>query len=89
MSTSNWKGLLFGLLFSGTAGASPSLQHCLDLVLTVPSAQCAETDKSFLPLALHRCMLATLHLIALLFQPLQKVLVVLGLFSQNAVDHAA
>ena len=66
-----------------------SLQHRLDFLLTVPDAQCAETDKPFLPLALHSRVLAPLHLIALLFQLLQKRFVILRLFCKDGVDDSA
>ena len=66
-----------------------ALQHRLDLVLTIAGAQCAETDKPFLPLALHCRVLATLHLIALLFQLLQKRFVILRLFCKDGVDDSA
>ena len=66
-----------------------SLQHCLDLVLAVAGAQSAETDKAFLSLTLHRRVLATLHLIALLFQLLQKRFVIPRLFCKDGVDDSA
>ena len=55
--------------------------------LAVPCPQSAEPDESFLPCALDGGVLSAFDLIALLFQLLQKILVILGLFSQNAVDH--
>ena len=66
-----------------------SLQHCLDLVLAIAGAQCAETDKALLPCALHRCVLTTLHLIALLLQLLQKNFKVLRLLCKDGVDDSA
>ena len=66
-----------------------TLQHCLDLVLTVPGAQSSEPNKAFLPLALHRRVLATLHLISLLLQLLQKNFKVLRLFRKDGVDDSA
>ena len=57
--------------------------------LAVPCSQSAEPDESLLPCALDGGVLSAFDFIALLLQLLQKVLVVLGLFSQNVVDHAA
>ena len=66
-----------------------TLQHCLDFFLTVPGAQRSEPNKAFLPLALHRRVLSTLHLIALLLQPLQKNFKVLRLLCKDGVDDSA
>ena len=66
-----------------------ALQHRLDFLLTVPGAQSAEPDKAFLSLALHRRVLATLDLIALLLQLLQKRFVILRLFCKDGVDDSA
>ena len=66
-----------------------SLQHRLDFILTVPGAQRSEPDESFLPCALDGGVLSAFDFIALLLQLLQKVLVVLGLFIQNTIDHSA
>ena len=63
-----------------------SLQHRLDLVLAVAGTQCAETDKLFLPLALHCRMLATLDFKTLLLQLLQKCFVILRLLRKDCVD---
>ena len=57
--------------------------------LAVPCPQSAEPDESFLPCALDGGVLSAFDFIALLLQLLQKALVVLGLFSQNVVNHAA
>ena len=67
----------------------PTSQHRLDFFLTVPSTQCLETDKALLPCALDGGIFSAFDFIALLLQLLQKLLVVLGLFSQNVVDHTA
>lgn len=61
----------------------------LHLVLAIAGAQSAETDKTLLPLALHRRVLATLHLVALLLQPLQKNFKVLRLLCKDGVDDSA
>ena len=45
--------------------------------------------EAFLPLTFHRRVLATLHLIALLFQLLQKRFVILRLFCKDGVDDSA
>ena len=82
------EGLLFGLFFLVRLVLRLSLQHRLDLVLAITGTQCAETDKAFLSLAFHRRVLATLDLITLLFQFLQKIFVILGLFCKDAVDDA-
>ena len=66
-----------------------SLQHRLDLVLAITGTQCAETDKAFLSLAFHRRVLATLHLIALLLQLLQKRFVIPRFFCKDCVDDSA
>ena len=66
------EGLFFGRLFLVRMVFRLSLQHRLDLVLSIANAQCAETDKAFLSLALHRRVFAALHLIVLLLQLLQK-----------------
>lgn len=66
-----------------------SLQHRLDFILAIAGAQCAEPDKAFLPLAFHRRVLATLHLIALLLQLLQKRFVVLRLLRKDGVNNSA
>ena len=65
-----------------------ALQHRLDLVLAIACAQCAEPDKAFLPLALHRRVLAMLHLISLLLQLLQKNFKVLRLFCKDGVNNS-
>ena len=57
--------------------------------LAVPYPQSAEPDESFLPCALDGGIFSAFDFIALLLQLLQKLLVVLGLFSQNVVDHTA
>ena len=56
--------------------------------LTVPCPQSAEPDESFLPCALDGGVLSAFDFIALLLQLLQKILLVLGLFIQNTIDHA-
>ena len=66
----------------------PTSQHRLDFFLTVPSTQCLETDKALLPCALDGSVFSTLDLITLLFQFLQKIFVILGLFCKDAVDDA-
>ena len=66
-----------------------TLQHCLDFFLTVPGAQSLESNKAFLPLALYRRVLATLRLISLLLQLLQKNFKVLRLFRKDGVDDSA
>ena len=66
-----------------------ALKHRLNLILTIVGAQSAETDKPFLPLALHRRVFATLHLIALLHQLLQKDFKILRLFCKDGVDDSA
>ena len=66
-----------------------ALQHRLDLVLAIAGAQSAETDKAFLSLTLHRRVLAPLHLIALLLQPLQKNFKVLRLLCKDGVNDSA
>ena len=66
-----------------------TLQHCLDFFLTVPGAQSLESNKAFLPLALYRHVLATLRLISLLLQLLQKNFKVLRLFRKDGVDDSA
>ena len=66
-----------------------SLQHCFDLVLAIAGTQSAETDKTLLPLALHRRVLATLHLVALLYQLLKKNFKVLRLLCKDGVDDSA
>ena len=60
----------------------------LDLVLAIAGAQCAKTDKAFLPCAFDGGVFSTLDLITLLLQSLQKIFVVFGLFRQNSVNHA-
>ncbi len=60
--------------------------HRLDFIFTVSCAQCAETDKAFLPCAFDRSVLSTLDLIALLFQFLQKIFVILGLFCRRMLS---
>ena len=66
-----------------------ALQHRLDLVLTIAGAQSAEPDKALLPFSLHRRVLATLRLIALLLQFLQKDFKILRLFCKDGVDDSA
>ena len=66
-----------------------SLQHRLDFILTVPGAQRSEPNKAFLPLAFYRRVLATLHLIALLLQLLQKHFVILRLLRKDCIDDFA
>ena len=66
-----------------------SLQLCFDLVLAIAGTQSAETDKTLLPLALHRRVLATLHLVALLYQLLKKNFKVLRLLCKDGVDDSA
>ena len=66
-----------------------ALQHRLDFLLTVPGAQSAEPNKTFLPCTLDGGVLATLHLIALLLQFLQKRFVILRLFCKDGVDDSA
>ena len=65
-----------------------SCKDSFQFFLAVPYPQSAEPDKSFLPCALDGGVLSAFDLIALLLQLLQKLLVVLGFFSQNVVDHA-
>ena len=67
----------------------PTLQHSFDFFLAIADAQRAETDKAFPPLALHRRVLATLHLIALLLQLLQKRFVISRLFCKDCIDDSA
>ncbi len=57
--------------------------------LTVSCPQSTESNKSFLSCALDGGVLSAFDFIALLLQLLQKVLVVLGVFIQNTIDHAA
>ena len=57
--------------------------------LAVPCPQSAEPDESFLPCALDGGIFSAFDFIALLLQLLQKILVVLGFFIQNTIDHAA
>ena len=83
------EGLFFGRLLLMWEVFCLSLQHRLDFVLAVAGAQSAETDKPFLPLALHRRVLATLHLVALLLQFLQKRFVISRLFCKDGVDDSA
>ena len=83
------EGLFFGRLLLIGMVLCLSLQHRLDFIFTVPSAQSAETDKAFLPLALHRRVLAALHLIALLLQLLQKRFVISRFFCKDCVDDSA
>ena len=66
-----------------------SCKDSFQFFLAVPYPQSAEPDKSFLPCTLDGGVLSAFDLIALLLQLLQKVLVVLELFSQNPTDHAA
>lgn len=66
-----------------------SCKDSLQFFLAVPCSQSAEPDESFLPCALDGGVLSAFDLIALLLQLLQKLLVVLRLFSQNVVDYAA
>ena len=66
-----------------------SCKDSFQFFLAVPYPQSAEPDKSFLPCALDRGVLSAFDLIALLLQLLQKALLVLGLFSENVVNHAA
>ena len=83
------EGLFFGRLLLVRLVFRPALQHRFNLVLAIADAQCAETDKAFLPHTLHRRVLATLHLIALLLQLLQKRFVILRLFCKDGVDDSA
>ena len=83
--------LLFGQgLFGVRLVFSLAIQHRFDFFLGVSGSQCAKSDKSPLPFAFHRGMLATLHLIALLFQRIQKCSKIFELIvQQNVVDHSA
>ena len=66
-----------------------SCKDSLQFFLAVPCSQSAEPDESFLPCALDGGVLSTFDFVALPLQLLQKVLVVLGLFSQNPVNYTA
>ena len=57
--------------------------------LAVPCPQSAEPDESLLPCALDGGVLSAFDFIALLLQLLQKILVVIGLFSQSPVNYTA
>ena len=81
--------LFFGRLLLIGVVLHLSLQHRLDLVLAVACAPSSETDKSFLPLALHCRMLATLDFKTLLLQLLQKCFVILRLLRKDCVDDSA
>ena len=83
------EGLFFGRLLLVRLVFRLALQHRLDLVLTIAGAQSAEPDKALLPFSLHRRVLATLRLIALLLQFLQKCFVVPRLFCKDGVDDSA
>ena len=63
-----------------------SRNHHLQFILAVPSPQCFEAYEPFLPCALDGGVFSTLDLITLLFQFLQKIFVILGLFCKDAVD---
>ncbi len=65
-----------------------SRNHRLQFILTVPSPQRFEADEPLLPCALDGSVFSTLDLITLLFQFLQKIFVILGLFCKDAVDDA-
>jgi len=78
-----WWLFLMGMMLCLTS------QHRLDFFLAVPSTQCLETDKAFLPCTLNGSVFSTLDFIALLFQILQKIFVVGGLLLQNFVDDTA
>jgi len=62
-----------------------SRNHRLQFILTVPSPQRFEADEPLLPCALDGSVFSTLDLITLLFQFLQKIFVILGLFCKDAV----
>ena len=66
-----------------------SCKDSFQFFLAVSCPQSAKPDESFLPCALDGGVLSAFDFIALLLQLLQKVLVVIGLFSQNVIDHAA
>ena len=60
----------------------------LDFIFAVSCAQCAKTDKSFLPCAFDGSVLSSFDLIALLFQLLKKALKTCRLLvQQDAVDY--
>ena len=62
----------------------------LDFIFAVSCAQCAKTDKSFLPCAFDGSVLSSFDLIALLFQRLKKGFKVCGLLvEQDIVDYGA
>ena len=83
------EGLLFGQLLLVRLVFHLALQHRLDLILAIAGAQCTEPDKTFLPLALHRRVLATFHFISLPRQLLQKSFVISRLFCKDGVDDSA
>ena len=80
---------LFRLLLLAWTMFDFSGNHSFQFVLAVPCAQSAEPDKSLLPCALDGGVFSAFDIIALLLQLLQKILVVLGLLSQNAVNYTA
>lgn len=73
---------------SDADGVRFSRNHSLQFILTVPSPQRFEADEPLLPCALDGSVFSTLDLITLLFQFLQKIFVILGLFCKDAVDDA-
>ena len=60
------EGLFFGRLLLIRLVFRLTLQHSFDFFLAIAGAQSSEPNKAFLSLALHRRVLATLHLVALL-----------------------
>lgn len=77
-----------GTAVSDADGVRFSRNHRLQFILTVPSPQRFEADEPLLPCALDGSVFSTLDLITLLFQFLQKIFVILGLFCKDAVDDA-
>ena len=65
-----------------------SCNHCFQFVLAIACAQRFESDEPFLSCALDGSVFSALDLITLLFQFLQKIFVILGLFCKDAVDDA-
>ena len=74
--------LLVGMVFCF------SCNHCFQFVLAIACAQRFESDEPFLSCALDGSVFSALDLITLLFQFLQKIFVILGLFCKDAVDDA-
>ena len=61
---------------------------CLDFIFAVPCAQCAKTDKAFLPCTFDRSVLSSFDFIALLFQLLKKGFKICRLLVQQyAIDY--